>query len=87
MELGIGLMLLFNLFTREISILAWVFFNLTLSVFDVTELINHLPFYAAMFLLILWKPSEHSQELWRAGLQDTLLPLHQATSAGIPGRA
>ena len=86
-ELGIGLMLLFNLFTREISVLAWVFFNLTLSVFDVTELINHLPFYAAMFLLILWKPSEHSQELWRAGLQDALLPLEQATVAGVPGRA
>ncbi|WP_407543257.1 DoxX protein (plasmid) [Deinococcus radiomollis] len=86
-ELGIGLMLLCNLFTREISILGWVFFNLTLSVFDVTELINHLPFYAAMFLLILWKPSEHSQELWQLGLQDALLPLERVTPAGIPGRA
>ncbi|WP_407571664.1 DoxX protein [Deinococcus altitudinis] len=74
-ELGIGLMLLFNVFTREISILAWVFFNLTLSVFDVTELINHLPFYAAMFLLIIWKPGERSEELWRGGLQNALLPL------------
>ena len=86
-ELGIGLMLLFNLFTREISILAWVFFNLTLSVFDVTELINHLPFYAAMFLLILWKPGEHSQALWRTALQDSLLPLEMETSTGVPGNA
>ena len=86
-ELGIGLLLLFNLFTREISLLAWVFFNLTLSVFDVTELINHLPFYAAMFLLILWKPGERSQELWRAALQDTLLPLDKATPETVLGSA
>ncbi|MGY2894914.1 DoxX protein [Deinococcus sp. UYEF24] len=81
-ELGIGLLLLFNVFTREISILAWVFFNLTLSVFDVTELINHLPFYAAMFLLIIWKPGERSEELWRGGLQDALLPLGKVAPAG-----
>jgi len=67
-ELGIGLMLLFNVFTREVSILAWVFFNLTLSVFDITELINHLPFYAAMLLLIIWQPGARSEQLWASGL-------------------
>jgi uncharacterized membrane protein YphA (DoxX/SURF4 family) len=80
-ELGIGLTLLFNVFTREVSILAWVFFNLTLSVFDVTELINHLPFYAALFLLIIWKPGEHSEDLWKKGLQDALLPLEPVAPA------
>ena len=64
-----------------------MFFNLTLSVFDVTELINHLPFYASMFLLILWKPGERSQLLWRAALQDTLLPLDKATPKTVLGSA
>ena len=80
-ELGIGLLLLFNVFTREVSILAWVFFNLTLSVFDVTELINHLPFYAALFLLIIWKPGERSEDLWKKGLRDALLPLEPVAPA------
>ncbi|ACO47164.1 DoxX family membrane protein [Deinococcus deserti] len=67
-ELLIGLFLVFNIFTREISALAWVFFNLTLTVFDTTELINHLPFYGVMVVLLMWMPGPATQVLWSRGL-------------------
>ncbi|AFZ69644.1 hypothetical protein [Deinococcus peraridilitoris] len=74
MELLIGLFLVFNIFTREISAVAWLFFNLTLTVFDSTELVNHLPFFGVMVVLLMWMPGQESRTLWVSGLRKEGLP-------------
>ena len=53
-ELLIGLWITLGIFNREIVIIALLPFNLTLSVFNQTELAGHLPFYGIMALLVVW---------------------------------
>ncbi len=74
MELLIGLFLLFNIFTREIVVVAWLFFNLTLTIFDSSELINHLPFFGVMAMLLVWSSERGTKALWTRGLSESLLP-------------
>ncbi|MCY7346150.1 MAG: hypothetical protein LH614_07990, partial [Pyrinomonadaceae bacterium] len=44
-ELLVGLWILFSIFPREIILIAWIPINLTLTIFNWTELIGHLPIY------------------------------------------
>jgi uncharacterized membrane protein YphA (DoxX/SURF4 family) len=67
-ELLIGLCLLFGFFPRTIILTAWVFINMTLTIFDWTELVGHLPIYGIMAVLIVWTPSEEDQRLWVSGV-------------------
>jgi hypothetical protein len=69
-ELAIGLLLVFNVFVRETIIVAWLPFNLTLTVFNWVELVGHLPFYGIMALLLVWVGDERDRELWVAGVCD-----------------
>lgn len=66
-ELIVGLFILFGIFPREIILVAWLPFNLTLTVFNWTELIGHLPFYGAMAVLLVWSPQD--EKLWIEGLR------------------
>ncbi len=75
MELLIGLFLLFNIFTHKIVVVAWLFFNLTLTIFDATELINHLPFFGVMAMLLVWAPEPETKTLWVKGLSESMLPV------------
>ncbi|MEX2534304.1 MAG: DoxX family membrane protein [Trueperaceae bacterium] len=65
-ELIIGLLLVFGIFVRETIVVAWLPFNLTLTVFNWVELVGHLPFYGVMALLLIW--TARDRELWTAGL-------------------
>ena len=65
-ELLVGLFILFGLFPRLIILVAWLPFNLTLTIFDWVELIGHLPFYGALAVLLIWTPEESG--LWIKGL-------------------
>jgi hypothetical protein len=67
-ELLVGLFVLFGLFPRLIILVAWLPFNLTLTIFDWVELIGHLPFYGAMAFLLIWTPEE--RDLWINGLRN-----------------
>jgi uncharacterized membrane protein YphA (DoxX/SURF4 family) len=67
-ELLVGLWILFGIFPREIIILAWLPFNLTLSVFNQTELIGHLPIYGIMALLLIWIPGRPNLDEWVEGV-------------------
>src|SRR3954467_10829689 len=67
-ELLVGLCVLFGLFPRLIILIAWLPFNLTLTIFDWVELIGHLPFYGAMAFLLVWTPEEH--DLWINGMRN-----------------
>lgn len=67
-ELLVGLWILFGIFPREIIIVAWLPFNLTLSVFNQVELIGHLPIYGIMALLLIWIPGRRNLDDWAAGV-------------------
>jgi uncharacterized membrane protein YphA (DoxX/SURF4 family) len=69
-ELAIGLLLLFGVFVRETIIVAWLPFNLTLTVFNWVELVGHLPFYGIMALLLVWMGTDRDDQLWVAGVCD-----------------
>ena len=73
-ELLVGLFIMFGLFPRTIIVIAWLPFNLTLTIFDWVELIGHLPFYGAMAFLLVWTPEE--QDLWIKGMR--AMPIRRA---------
>jgi uncharacterized membrane protein YphA (DoxX/SURF4 family) len=68
-ELLVGLCLLFGIFTRLIILIAWLPFNLTLTVFNWVELAGHLPYYGALAVLMVWTASEEEQRLFIRGLK------------------
>jgi uncharacterized membrane protein YphA (DoxX/SURF4 family) len=80
-ELIVGLCLLLNVFTREVIVIAWVPINLTLTIFNWTELIGHLPIYGAMAVLLIWQPGPRNLELWVRGLREGPLAIPQASSS------
>ncbi|GAC1429172.1 MAG: hypothetical protein NVSMB5_23700 [Candidatus Velthaea sp.] len=71
-ELLVGLWIVFGIFPREIIILAWLPFNLTLSVFNQVELIGHLPIYGIMALLLIWIPGRRNLDEWVDGVSHPL---------------
>lgn len=65
-ELVVGLLLVSGIFVRETIVVAWLPFNLTLTVFNWVELVGHLPFYGIMALLLVWAGDRRT---WLAGLR------------------
>jgi len=68
-ELLVGLFILFGIFPRTIIVIAWLPFNLTLTIFNWVELVGHLPFYGALAVLLVFTPSKDDQQLWVQGLK------------------
>lgn len=68
-ELLVGLLLLFGIFPREVILVAWLPFNLTLTAFNWVELIGHLPIYGTLAALFIWTPTPHERRLWVRGLR------------------
>ncbi len=69
-ELLVGLWILFGIFPREIILIAWIPINLTLTVFNWTELVGHLPIYGALAVLLVWAPGRENLALWLSGLRE-----------------
>ncbi|MGI8811218.1 MAG: DoxX protein [Pyrinomonadaceae bacterium] len=69
-ELLVGLWILFGIFPREIILIAWIPINLTLTVFNWTELIGHLPIYGTLAVLLIWSPGRENIALWVRGLRE-----------------
>lgn len=68
-ELLVGLWILLGIFPREIILIAWIPINLTLTIFNWTELIGHLPIYGTLAVLLVWSPGRENLALWLAGLR------------------
>ncbi len=85
-ELLVGLCLIFDVFTREIILVAWVPINLTLTIFDWTELVGHLPIYGAMAVLLVWENTPENLSLWIRGLREgpLAIPKPEAPGSGRP---
>lgn len=69
-ELLVGLWILFGIFPREIILIAWIPINLTLTIFNWTELIGHLPIYGTLAVLLVWSPGRENLALWLRGLRE-----------------
>jgi hypothetical protein len=68
-EVVIGLAILTGVYLREVVVLAWLPFNLTLGIFGPEELVGHLPFYGAMALFFLWGATDPDNlGAWERGL-------------------
>jgi uncharacterized membrane protein YphA (DoxX/SURF4 family) len=65
-ELLIGLLIAFGFFPRTMIATAWVFINMTLTVFSWVELVGHLPLYGVMAVLLVWTPKD--ERLFEAGV-------------------
>jgi len=69
-ELLVGLWILLGIFPREIILIAWIPINLTLTIFNWTELIGHLPIYGTLAVLLVWSPKRENLTLWLSGLRE-----------------
>lgn len=68
-ELLVGLCVLSGAFLRDIIVIAWFPFNLTLGIFGPDELVGHLPFYGAMALFFVWGKSDpQNLAAWERGI-------------------
>jgi uncharacterized membrane protein YphA (DoxX/SURF4 family) len=86
-ELLAGLLILFGIFPREIVLVAWVPINMTLAIFNWTELVGHLPIYGTMAVLLLWSPGRENLALWVQGLRGGPLGILRPTSTAIETNA
>ncbi len=69
LELLVGLCVLTGAFLRDIIVVAWLPFNLTLGIFGPAELVGHLPFYGAMALFFVWGASDPANRAaWERGI-------------------
>lgn len=80
-ELLVGLWILFGIFPREIILIAWIPINLTLTVFNWTELIGHLPIYGTLAILLIWSSGRENLLLWLSGLREGPLAILLDNSA------
>lgn len=69
-ELLVGLWILFGIFPREIILIAWIPVNVTLTIFNWTELVGHLPIYGTLAALLVWSAGSANLALWLGGLRE-----------------
>ena len=86
-ELLVGLWILFGIFNREIVIVALLPFNVTLSVFNETELAGHLPFYGIMALLLLWEAGAQNRREWCSGVAGRVETASIASAAAASAKS
>ena len=82
-----GLFLISGIFTREIVLVALIPTNLTLTVFNWSELIGHLPIYGILAILLIWEPGPKNLLLWIRGLRERPLPSGPVTGESQPLKA
>ncbi len=76
-ELLVGLWILLDIFPRAIILVAWIPINMTLTIFNWSELIGHLPIYGALALLLVWSPGRENLALWLRGLREGPLAIYE----------
>jgi hypothetical protein len=86
-ELLVGLWILFNIFPREIILIAWVPVNMTLTIFNWAELVGHLPIYGALAVLLIWSSGDENRALWLGGLRRGPLGILKPGTAEVESAA
>ncbi len=84
-ELIVGLWLMLGLFPREVILVAWLPFNLTLTQFDWVELVGHLPIYGAMATLLVWENNTRGIKRWLEGMREGKLGVQDTRGEVLEG--
>jgi uncharacterized membrane protein YphA (DoxX/SURF4 family) len=63
-ELLVGLLVMSGAFLRPVILVAWLPFNASLMVFGWPELVGHLPFYAALGVLLVYTGTAEDRALF-----------------------
>lgn len=68
-----GLLIAFGIFPRAVAFVALVCINASLTIDNWNELIDYLPAYAALAILLAWEPNNPKQKLlWVDGLRKSI---------------
>lgn len=68
-----GLLLILGIFPRTVALITLFCINASLTISNWNELINYLPMYGALAILLVWEPNNTNQKLlWVEGLRKNM---------------
>lgn len=74
LEVMAGVLIVFGVFTRTIVLITLICINASLTISNWNELIDYLPIYAALAILLVWEPNNSRQNLmWTEGLRKNMV--------------
>lgn len=72
-EVLAGILIVLGIFPRTISLIALICINASLTISDWNALIDYLPLYGALAMLLVWEPNNSQQKLiWVEGLRKNM---------------
>lgn len=73
LEVLAGMLIMFGIFTRTIALITLVCINASLTISNLNELVDYLPTYGALAVLLVWEPYKSDQKLmWVEGLRKSM---------------
>lgn len=73
LEVLAGILIVLGIFPRTISLITLVCINASLTIYNWNELIDYLPMYGALAVLLVWEPNNSKQKLmWVEGLRKNM---------------
>ncbi|MBX9734577.1 MAG: DoxX family protein [Chitinophagaceae bacterium] len=73
LEVLAGILIVFGIFPRTTSLITLICINASLTVYNWNELVDYLPTYGALAVLLIWEPSNPQQKLmWVEGLRKNI---------------
>lgn len=72
LEVLAGMLIVFGVFTRTIVLIALICINASLTIYDWHELIDYLPIYGALAILLVWEPNDSRKLMWTEGLRKNM---------------
>lgn len=73
LELLAGILIILGVFPRTVSLITLVCINASLTIYNWNGLIDHMPLYGALAILLVWEPNNPQQKLiWVEGLRKNI---------------
>lgn len=74
LEVLAGILIVLGIFPRTIALITLICINASLTIYNWHELIDYLPTYGALAILLVWEPNNSHQKLmWVEGLRKNML--------------
>lgn len=74
LEVLAGILIVLGVFPRTIVLITLICINASLTIYNWNELIDYLPIYGALSVLLVWEPNNSHQKLmWVEGLRKNML--------------
>ena len=69
-----GLLIVFGIFPRTVALITLLCINASLTIYNWNELIDYLPLYGALAILLVWEPNNPKQKLlWVEGMRKNMV--------------